>query len=103
MYHHGFNKKAVSGTEWQYNAWFSAPAACYVIEEPVPGYRIRYENVGIYAEITDRCCDGGTIINYRIPRTGDEAPLALWFGMIALGMAGIVIALMIDRRGKARQ
>ena len=65
-----------------------AAAACYVIEEPVEGYITRYENVGVYADITDRCCDGGTIVNKKIPKTGDSARLALRAGMIALGAAG---------------
>ena len=45
VYHHGFDKKVVSNREWRYNAWFSSPAACYVIEKPVPGYITRYVNV----------------------------------------------------------
>ena len=101
VYHHGFDKKVVNNREWRYNAWFSSPAACYVIEEPVEGYITRYENVGVYAGITDRCCDGGTIINKKIPKTGDRAPLALWAGMILLGTAGIGIALMMGKRRKA--
>ena len=101
VYHHGFDKKTVSRREWRYNAWFSAPAACYVIEEPVEGYITRYENVGVYADITDRCCDGGTIVNKKIPKTGDSAPLALWAGMIALGAAGLGAARALGRRGKA--
>ena len=48
VYHHGFDKKIVSKTEWQYNAWFSSPAACYVIEQPLDGYITHYENVGVY-------------------------------------------------------
>ncbi len=78
-----------------------AAAACYVIEEPVEGYITRYENVGVYADITDRCCDGGTIVNKKIPKTGDSAPLALWAGMIALGAAGLSAARAMGRRGKA--
>ena len=101
VYHHGFDKKIVSKTEWRYNAWFSSPAACYVIEQPLDGYITHYENVGVYAGITDRCCDGGTIINKKIPKTGDRAPLALWAGMILLGTAGIGIALMMGKRRKA--
>ena len=101
VYHHGFDKKTVSRREWRYSAWFSAPAACYVIEEPVEGYITRYENVGVYADITDRCCDGGTIVNKKIPKTGDSAPLALWAGMIALGAAGLGAARALGRRRKA--
>lgn len=102
MYHHGFDKY-VSGREWKYNAWFSAPVACYVIEDPIPGYITKYVNVGVYDKVTDRCCNGGTIINKKIPRTGDEANLGLWIGMAALGAAGIVAALVIDIKKKGRK
>ena len=44
--------------------------------------------MGGYAGITDRCCDGGTIINKKLPKTGDETPLFLWAGMALLGASG---------------
>ena len=65
----------------------------------MPGYKTRYENVGVYAGITDRCCNGGTIINYKI-KTGDEANLVLWAGLALLGVAGIGAVLMTGRRRK---
>ena len=102
-YHHGFDKKIISKSEWQYNAWFSSPVACYVIEKPVEGYITRYKNVGVYAEITDRCCDGGTIINKKIPKTGDSSQLGLWMGMVLLGMAGIGVASINRKRNKANK
>lgn len=43
-------------------AWFSAPKACCIIKTPMKEYKIRYENVGVYEQATDRCCDGGTIV-----------------------------------------
>ena len=103
VYHHGFDKKIVSNKEWKYNAWFSAPAACYVIEQPIPGYITRYVNVGVYANVTDRCCDGGTIINKKIPKTGDETPLLLWAGMLLTGAAGLTVALTVNKRRKAHR
>ena len=103
VYHHGFDKKIVSDMEWKYNAWFSEEAACYVIEQPIPGYQTEYVNVGVYEQITDRCCDGGTIINKKIPKTGDEEPLLLWAGMIALGVIGLGTALVIGKKRKARK
>ncbi|MGI6689095.1 MAG: Ig-like domain-containing protein [Christensenellales bacterium] len=96
--HKLFNKKVVSSTEWRYNAWFDRPVSRYVVEKPVSGYKTRYENVGVYAGITDRCCDGGAIINYKIPKTGDEANLALWAGLALLGVAGISAVLVTGRR-----
>ena len=101
VYHHGFDKKIISKTEWQYNAWFSETVACYVIEEPVEGYKTRYENVGVYAGITDRCCDGGTIVNYRVPKTGDNANLMLWMGCALAGLALISASVYAGKRKKA--
>ena len=103
VYHHGFDKKIVSNREWQYNAWFFEPAACYVIEKPIPGYQTKYVNVGVYEHITDRCCDSGTIINKKIPKTGDEEPLLLWAWMIALGAVGLGAALVIGKKRTARK
>lgn len=103
VYHHGFDKRVVSKTEWRYNAYFSAPAACYVIEKPVPGYQIKYVNVGVYADVTDRCCDGGTIINKKVPKTGDAADFALWAGIIALGVVGLTTTVILTKRKKAHK
>ena len=70
---------------------------------PKEGYKTKYVNVGVYEHITDRCCDGGTIINKKIPKTGDEEPLLLWAGMIALGAVGLTAALVIGKKRKANQ
>ena len=56
----------------------------YVIEEVPEGYMVRYENVGAYADVTDRCYNGGTIINYKVPKTGDDATPALWIALAAM-------------------
>ena len=101
VYHHGFDKKIISATEWQYNAWFSEAVACYVIEKPVEGYKTRYENMGVYAGITDRCCDGGTIVNYKVPKAGDEADLTLWLGCVLAGLTIISVAVYAGKRKKA--
>ncbi len=103
VYHHGFDKRVVSKTEWKYNAYFSAPAACYVIEKPMPGYQIKYVNVGVYADVTDRCCDGGTIINKKVPKTGDAADFALWAGIIALGVVGLTTTVILTKRKRAHK
>lgn len=103
VYHHGFDKKVVSNREWRYNAWFSAPAACYVIEKPIPGYQTKYVNVGVYEHVTDRCCDGGTIINKKIPKTGDTADLALWAGLMLAGIAGLTTLVLVKKRRKAEK
>ena len=102
VYHHGFNKKTLGSGEWQYSAWFSAPEACYVIEKPMEGYRIRYENVGVYEQVTDRCCDGGTIIIYKVPKTGDTANLALWMSMVVVGAMTLCGVAVLGKRRKEK-
>ena len=101
VYHHGFDKRVVNSREWRYEAWFSEPVACYVIEEPIPGYSIQYENVGVYKLITDRCCDGGTIVNRKIPKTGDDDNPVLWTVTALSGMAGTLAILMVRRRRRS--
>ncbi len=101
--HKQFDKKVVSQTEWQYQAWFGDLVIRYVVEKPIPGYQTRYQNVGVYASITDRCCNGGTIINEKIPQTGDDAQLTLWSCLALLGIAGMSLAFMAFKRRKITQ
>ncbi len=98
VYRHGFDRKPISRTEVRYSAWFPEEAACYVIVEPLQGYQIRYENIGVYAGITDRCCNGGTIVCYRIPKTGDNADLVLWVGCLLAGIAVVCFILITARK-----
>ena len=95
-----FNKKIVSESEWRYEAWFASGADYYIIEKPVDGYTVRYENVGAYADVTDRCYNGGTIINYKVPKTGDTANPRLWAGMMLLGVGAVCGTLVFGRRKK---
>ncbi|MBR5110596.1 MAG: LPXTG cell wall anchor domain-containing protein [Clostridia bacterium] len=101
--HQGFDKRILNAKEWSYYAVFNEAGSCYVVEKPIPGYITRYVNVGEYAGITDRCCNGGTIINKKIPKTGDETPLLLWAGMLLVGAAGLTVALTIRKRKKAHK
>ena len=99
--HKKFNKKMISETEWQYEAWFAADQDYYIVENVPEGFSAHYENVGIHAGETDRCYNGGTIVNYRIPRTGDKRPLMLWGICILLGTAGLSLAVYrFIRRGR---
>ena len=91
-----FNKRVLSDNEWVYEAWFETWDDYYLVEEVPAGYAVTYENVGPYSGITDRCCSGGTIINYKVPRTGDTQTPVLWIVMASLSMAGI--ALIMRRR-----
>ena len=102
VYHHAFDKKVTDKNHWEYSASFSEPAACYVIVKPVEDYTTRYENVGVYAQVTDRCCDGGTVVCYKIPKTGDDAHPFLWLGCILAGLAVITVSVWTGKRKKAQ-
>ena len=103
MAHKKFNKKVVSDTEWHYEAWFASEKDYYIIETAPAGYKVRYENTGIHADVTDRCYNGGTIINYKIPKTGDNRTASiLWIGCVLLGLLGIGGALFTRKRRKGR-
>lgn len=102
--HKKFNKETVSATEWAYEAWFEAGTEDYYIIEEVPrGFRVRYENTGIHADVTDRCYNGGKIINYRIPKTEERGTNALpWILCLAAGMLGILLARIVRKRTGGR-
>ena len=97
-----FKKTKVSDTEYLYEAWFADWSEFYVIEEPIDGYKVRYENVGAHAGETDRCYNGGRIINYKVPKTGDETNIGLWIGLTAASLCGLgALAFFSRRRRKA--
>ena len=101
--HKKFNKKIVSETEWHYKAWFATGADYYIIETVPAGYKMRYENVGAHAGETDRCYNGGTIINYKVPKTGDSANLALWLLCLAAGIALLGGSVISTKRKKTQR
>ena len=94
-----FDKTVVSDIEWQYDAWFETGADYYLIEDVPEGYLVRYENVGLHEGETDRCYNGGTIINYTVPNTGDPLPLGeiLLAGGLAV-FAGTALTIALRRR-----
>ena len=97
-------KKMVEGEEYKYTAYFKNDVDGYYLIENVPeGYTVRYENIGKYAGITDRLCNGGTMINHKVPRTGDSANLALWFGMALAGMTMAGGAVFFSRKKRAQK
>lgn len=100
--HKKFNKKIVSANEWHYEAWFPDDVDYYIIERVPDGYTVRYENVGVHAGETDRCYNGGTIINYKVPKTGDQANLLMYLGCILLGLTAVSAAVYAGRRKKAQ-
>ena len=81
--------------------WFTSDADYYLVEKAPAGYKVRYENVGKHAGETDRCYNGGTIINYKVPKTGDTASPALWIGLAVLGLGGLS-ALALRRKKKTQ-
>jgi len=101
--HKKFNKKVVNEKEWSYEAWFATSVDYYLIENVPAGYKVRYENVGAHAGETDRLYNGGTIINYKVPQTGDQFNPWLWLGGILLGLGAVCGTIRIDRRKKTRQ
>lgn len=60
-----------------------------MIEVPPEGYLVRYENVGAYSDVTDRCHIGGTIVNSQIPQTSDDTPLELYVAAMLLAALGL--------------
>lgn len=94
-----FNKEIISHDIWRYEAYFTSSVAdCYVIEVPPPGYTVYYENVGQYSGVTDRCHNGGRIINRRIPQTSDETHLGVYLALILLAAPGLVLISRFWRR-----
>ena len=91
-----FRKTIISENEWHYEGWFPVDGDYYLIEDVPEGYKVRYENVGVHAGETDRLYNGGTMINYKIPKTGDDANSALWIALAAVS-AGALALLWIRR------
>lgn len=93
-----FNKKVVSESEWHYEAYFQENVDdCYIIEYVPDGYTAYYENVGRYAGVTDRCYNGGTIINRKVPQTGDSLPVGLHL-ICLLASGGRLLLLGLNGR-----
>ena len=90
----------ISETEWRYEAWFPSETEYYIVEDVPKGYKVRYENTGIHANVTDRCYNGGTIINYKVPKTGDNTLLPVWIILSALGLAGAALTARRIRRSR---
>ncbi len=95
-----FSKEIISKTEWYYEAGFSADEGYYLVENVPAGYRVSYRNTGAHAGETDRCYNGGTIINAKIPKTGDNARPVLWLCAVLLGLSVLAAAEITGRRRK---
>lgn len=94
-----FNKYEISQTEWHYEAYFQEEVDdCYIIEYVPEGYTVSYVNVGQYAHVTDRCHNGGTIINRKVPQTGDTLPVGMHLVCIVTASAALVLLFRSRRR-----
>ena len=98
-----FNKKIISDTEWQYEAWFPTENDYFIIENVPEGYQVTYRNVGVHADVVDRLYNGGTIINKKIPKTGDEANLVLWIASVLVGVTGLTALFIAAKHRKTKK
>ena len=97
--HKKFRKKIISDNLWYYEAWFpNDVSAYYLIENSIPSYEVLYKNEGKYAQAEDRAYNGGKIINLYIPPTGDQENPALWTGLAAVGLSGLMAIAIAGRR-----
>ena len=71
-----------------------------MIEEVPEGYKVRYENVGVHEGVTDRCYSGGTIINYKLHKTGDSENPVLWLTLVTVGCHGLFFLYSAGKRSK---
>ena len=78
----------------------SKPVGYYVIENISDGYFPTYLNIDKYKEFKDRIYDGGTIINTRIPTTGDNIFRDMIFILAALGVSGVLLFMTLSGNRK---
>ena len=57
----------------------------YAVVDTIPGYYMEYQNVGEYADIKDKLYNGGTVLVFQIPPTGDKSNITR-FIVLAIGM-----------------
>ncbi|MBQ8162681.1 MAG: isopeptide-forming domain-containing fimbrial protein [Clostridia bacterium] len=98
--HKRFNKRVVSENEWEYTAWFESDLGYYVVEDVPDGYTVHYENTGANAGETEACYNGGTIVNHKVPKTGDSANPILWLGCMLLGMVMFTAVIWNEKARK---
>lgn len=94
---HGFNKTVLNDREWLFEAWLDKPDDYYVIEEVPDGFSAAYDNAGNHADETDRCYNGGTIVNSRVPDTGDRSHAGLWAAVLTSSAALLVLLVRKKR------
>ena len=89
-------KKTVDGETWTMTIYLRQPVTgCYVIENVPKGYSSKYNNGS--SKETSKCLNGGKIVNVKIPKTGDSAPLILW-GLTAATTLAVAALVLTKRR-----
>lgn len=75
-----------------------APAVYTVVEEPLPGFTAAYKDAN--GQGVGNGVNGGTIVNSKIPDTGDRTPVGLAAGLVAASVIGLVLLLVWRRKKK---
>ena len=101
--HHRLNRTKISDSKWRYEAWLSAAGDYYAVEDKVPGYTTVYQNIGEHADETDRVYNGGTVINSKVPKTGDGFSPTLWWGLALVSLAVIGGLAAADNKRSKKQ
>ena len=103
VHRHAFKKEKISDTEYVYKAWLSTDGEYYVIEDPMVGYSAVYVNQGKYADVTDRVYNGGRIINFGVPNTGDGRNPLLLVAVTVGTLIGLTGLLCIRKKMLSKQ
>ena len=91
-YRHKFHRKKINDSTWMYECWLSRGGDYYVIEKPIDGYQVKYINPDTHPDATDRCYNGGNIVNYKVPKTGDDTAFET---IIAIScISGVLLILL---------
>ena len=74
----------------------------YIVEDVPTGYTVRYKNIGEHADVTDRCYNGGTIINCKVPQTGDGSNIPLWLSLLGISMLSLAGILRVNKKKREK-
>lgn len=92
-------KKTIKqGNTWNIEYWLQTdPTGYYVVETGADGYVPVYQNLDSHKDFKDRIYDGGTILNVRIPTTGDHDLPNILFMLSALGLTGVLVCIIVRK------
>ncbi len=79
--------------------YYKGEEAVYTfVEVPMDGFDTKYINNG--GNETDHAANGYTIINSKLPNTGDDMPVELAAGVAAVAACGLVLLLVLGKKKK---